>query len=762
MCQNILKRNNFLLFFFVFSSFLSCSSPKEGKGKRDAEIEVLIKKMSLKEKVGQMTQVTLDLICEGEIYAVPNPPKIDPKKLHKAVVEYGVGSILNCAGEAIEREKWLEIIGTIQKKATETKNKIPVLYGIDAIHGVNYTVGATMLPQQINLAATWNLNLAKKTGEITAYETRASGIPWNFSPVLDLGMDPRWPRFWETFGEDVHLVQSMGKAIIEGYQGANVGGENNVASCMKHFLGYSASRTGKDRVPAWIPERMMREYFLPSFKSAIDAGAKTLMVCSGEMNGIPVHTDKKILNDLLRGELGFQGLVVTDWEDIRYLTNRHFTQETYADAVYATIDAGVDMSMVPTSLDFADTLYALVQSGRISEERINESVRRILTLKKELGLFKNPYPAKKEQHEKFADANAKKESLTTALESMTLLKNANGILPLKKRKKVLVVGPAGHTMKALNGGWTETWQGLKDDRVESEDNTIFEAVQKIVGKANARFVKGTAFYKAEKGQSFSKDVAWADVVIACLGEDSYTEKMGDLTDLNLPEPQINVVTEVHKKGKPIVTVLIEGRPRIIRKIEPLSKAILMAYLPGNFGGDAVAMTLFGENNPSGKLPFTYPRYANSLENYYHKKTESLEVMQGSPEIHSKTSFDPQYEFGHGLSYTSFEYSNLELKKESVTQNDMVQAFVTVKNMGKRKGKEAILCFVSDVYASITPPAKRLRWFDKIELEPKEEKRVEIQIPVSELSFIGKDNKPVLEKGEFVLSVGNHKKSFHLK
>lgn len=714
----------------------------------DKKVDALIAKMTLEEKVGQMTEVTSDVVSKTK---APDH-ELDADKLKEAIMKYHVGSILNVTGHAYSREHWYDVISTIQKAAGQDRLKIPVIYGIDAIHGVTYTVGSTLFPQEIAVAATFNRDIAHKAGEITAYETRASYIPWNYSPVLDLGKSALWPRIYETFGEDPYLVKTMGAAIIKGYQGNNVGDKYHVAACMKHYLGYSFPLSGKDRTPAWIPDRYMREYFLPSFAEAVKAGAKTLMINSGEINGVPVHASKYLLTDVLRGELHFDGVAVTDWRDIQYLHDRHHVAATQKDAVMIAVNAGVDMSMVPYDYTFFTYLVELVKEGKVPMARINEAVHRILKVKYELGLFERPV-GNPDDYPKFGSEEYRMASVQAANEAITLLKNNNNVLPLKKDMKVLVTGPTANTMRSLDGGWSYTWQGDESDKFAANKNTILEAVQQKIGKNNVSYEAGAGFDSLQNIDEAVNAAKKADVIVLCLGELSYTENVGNIDDLNLPAAQIQLAQALAKTGKPVILVLAEGRPRIVTDAEKLSAATLMAYLPGNEGGDAIASVLFGDVNPSGKLPITYPRFTNALTNYYRKNLEN-----GNPD--DKHGYNPLYEFGTGLSYTTFSYANLHISKPELKDNETLTVTVDVKNTGQVEGKESVLLYTSQQYASIAPDTKRLRAYDKISLKPGETKTVSFKITPKDLAFVNDISKTVTEAGEFKIIVGDQTQSFN--
>lgn len=714
------------------------------------KVKDLMAKMTLEDKVGEMTQLSIDVLSEGSPYNLTEPHKLVEEKLKRVLVDLKVGSILNIGAHAFTRAHWKEIITTIQKVAMEEKSSgIPVLYGIDAIHGSNYTYGSTLFPQQIALAATWNTNLVEEVAEITAYETRASGIPWNFSPVLDVGRDPRWSRFWETFGEDVHLASEMGVAMTQGYQGNNIANRNRVAACMKHFLGYSFPLSGKDRTPAWIPERQLQEYFVPTFQAAIEAGAKTIMINSAEMNGIPVHCNPKILKDLLRNQLGFTGLAVTDWEDIGYLVKRHRVATDYKDAVRQAINAGIDMAMVPMDTRFPIILKELVEEGKVPMSRIDESVERILILKFELGLFENPY-FDFDSYDKFGSDKFTEVAYQAALECQTLLKNDDNVLPIAKNKRVLVTGITSNTMLALNGGWTRSWQGNEEKHYLDEKPTVLEAIKNKIGAENVVYENEQNLKKVKAAASL------VDIAVVCIGEMPYTEKPGDIDDLKLTKNHTDLVKAIAITGTPVVLVLVEGRPRIVREAESLTKAVLMSYLPGNEGGRAIADVLFGDYNPNGKLSMTYPKFSNSLVTYDHKWTDEFDRNFGW------NGFDPQWEFGHGLSYTSFKYSDLKVSSNILSDSEPVTISVVVTNNGKRDGKEVVQLYIADRVASITPPVKRLRGFKKIDLKAGESKTVDFKIGVNDLAFIGVDNQWITEPGHFNIEINKLRANLEYK
>lgn len=746
-----------------FQRTLRSAAPSRDHTQR---IEALLKRMTLEEKVGQMTQLAISMVCTGKDQDI----RIDPAKLEKAMVQYGVGSILNVADQALTVDKWQEIIRQIQEAATKkTRLGIPFIYGIDSIHGANYIQGATLFPQEIGMAATWNPELMKRGAEIAALETRAAGIPWSFSPVLDLGRQPLWPRFWETFGEDPYLASVMGVAFVRGMEGSEVASQDHVATSLKHYMGYSFPLTGRDRTPAWIPENFLREYFLPPFAAAIKAGARTIMVNSAEINGVPGHINHHILTEILRDELGFKGFVVSDWEDIKKLVTIWRVAPTEKEATRMAVIAGIDMSMVPNDYSFSDNLIALIKEGAVPQSRIDEAVRRILRVKFELGLFEKPMPDAALKS-KVGLSESRRASLQAAHESMTLLKNTNNLLPLSKNRKVLVTGPTADSLISLNNGWTYVWQGSEPSLYPKDRLTIRGAIEAKAGKANVSYVPGTSI-KMAAGPSNStptdvdaevdipaavRAAQAADVVVLCLGEGSYTETPGNITDLTLAEPQLKLAEAIQATGKPVVLVLVQGRPRIINRIVDKAGAILMAYNPGNEGGQAVADVLFGDFNPSGKLPFTYPRTPNGLINYDHKAFETEDTAFGN------VAFKPQFEFGEGLSYTTFAYRDLRLGQKMISGNEELSVGVTITNTGKRAGQEVVQVYVSDLVASLAPAVKRLKRFAKVYLEPGQSRTLTFKLRRDDLSFIGSNNKPVAEPGDFDVLVGGLKDRFTLK
>ncbi len=714
----------------------------------EKDIDQLLARMTLREKVGQMTQLTVQMITNGMDQSIT----IDPAKLQKAVVDYGVGSILNVHDEALPPAAWHKLLGEIQAAARRTRLQIPVLYGIDSIHGANYVQGATLFPQPLAMAATWDPPLLLEASRITAEETRAAGIPWSFSPVLDIGRQPLWPRLYETYGEDPHLAQTMGVAVVRGYQGDDPSDDRRIAACLKHYIGYSGPTTGHDRTPALIPENTLREYYLPTFRAAVQAGALSVMVNSGEVNGVPGHANRYLLTDVLRTELGFDGVVVSDWEDIKKLVTLHRVAATEKDATRMAVMAGIDMSMVPLDYSFADLLTQLVEEGSVPMTRIDEATRRILRMKYRLGLFERPSTDEK-LHARIGTGAARQVSLQAAREAITLLKNNGNVLPLHTGTRVLLTGPTADTLISLNNGWTYTWQGNRVATYPKDRPTLRQALQQRAGEQNFSYVPGVDFDKELDIAAARTAAENADVIVLALGESSYTETPGNINDLTLSEPQLRLAEAMTATGKPVVLVLIEGRPRIISRIADQVPAIVMAYNPSNEGGQAIANVLFGEVNPSGRLPITYPRNADSLFTYDRKESEVANGGRGS---------QPQFEFGAGLSYTTFAYSDLIVAPTVVEASGTVRVAVKVTNTGTRVGSEVVQVYLADLVASIAPPAKRLVRYARISLQPGKSELLAFTLDRNDLSFIGADNKPTLEPGDFEVSVGGMHLRFALK
>ncbi|MGD9265195.1 MAG: glycoside hydrolase family 3 N-terminal domain-containing protein [Lysobacterales bacterium] len=724
----------------------------------DARVAELLDAMTVEQKVGQMTQVTLGILIDKDI---KDDAVIVPEKLHEALHTYQVGSILNTASRPLSVAQWNDVIKTIQDKALETGHAIPVLYGIDSIHGANYVKGSTLFPHNIGMAATRNSGLAQQAARVTAMETRAAGIRWNFDPVFDLGVNPLWSRFPETFGEDSYLVQTLGIANVRGYNEDGLDAPTSVASCMKHYLGYSDPANGKDRTPAYIPDVVLWEKHLPPFAAAVKAGSPTIMINSASINGVPVHGSKRLLTDVLRGELGFEGLVVSDWQDVIRLHTRHRVAETPREAVRQAVEAGLDMSMVPHDYSFAEHLVDLVKSGEVSEERIDRSVAIILRLKMELGLFDNPYqePAAVQN---FGKPEYSDLALQAALESMTLLENRNDVLPLSKDAKVLLAGPAAMNLGPLHGSWSYTWQGDNENVYPESTKTLRDVFVERLGAAQVLTVAQKGFhadgnYDVEKLNSLASE---ADVIILALGERAYAESPGWTDDLNLAAEQKALAKAAAETGKPVVLVLVEGRPRIINDIVPLVDGILLAYQPGSRGADAIADVVFGDYNPAGVLPYSYPQFTGDIMPYDHGVL--AEIQQLKPAVITYGGYKPQWPFGHGLSYTTFEYSDLKLDRKVLGKGESLKVSVTVNNTGGRGGHHAVDLFVSDLYASISPAARKLRRYGKAYIEAGGAQTIEFELQTDDLSFVNLDLKRVVEPGEFRVSVGDLSDTFTFK
>ena len=724
------------------------------------KVDRLVAEMTLEEKVGQMTQITLDVIGKGDdVFGSYEPFELDPDMMKEAFQTYHIGSVLNTTNNrARTPEFWNDLIVELQDYVMEHHRlDIPLIYGIDMIHGASYVDGATLFPQQIGMAATWNPELVRRAGEITAYETRATGLTWTFSPVVDLGVDPRWPRHWETFGEDPHLASVLSYELIKGYEGEDndIGSPYHIASCPKHVFGYSHTLSGRDRTPAWIPESQLREYHLPPVKAAMDAGALNVMMNSGEINGIPFHANEYLITDVLKKEMDFEEFTLTDWRDIIYLHTRHRVASSYKEAVGIAINAGVDMSMVPYDFDFSRYLVELVNEGVVPMERIDDAARRILTVKVKMNLFEQPYTLL-EDYPDFASEEFRQASYQTALESITLLKNENDILPLDTGINVLIGGPAANTMRPLNGGWSYSWQGELVDEFTQDKLTIYDAFSEKLGAGNVTLYEGVrfnhdgAYYEefVDDLDEFRRKAEQADLIVLAVGENSYCEGVGDLQDLYLSDNQQELIRVAAGTGKPVLMVLVQGRPRLISKVEPLVPAVINTYLPSNYGAEALVSLVFGDANFSGRLPYTYPRYPNDLIPYYHKHTEH--VIEDGELV--GTPFNPQYEFGFGLSYSEFEYVSLTMDADSYGVDDTIDVTVEVRNTSDRDGKETVMLFSSQKYASITPPVKRLRAFEKVDIAAGETATVTFRVPVSQLAFVNNDNERIVEEGAFVLRV----------
>ena len=732
--------------------------------KIEAQVEQTLKKLTLEEKVGQMMELVTDLFGANDKNGVFY---IDEHKTDSILSRYKIGSILNapntCAPTAKQWEKYISQIQKISMK----RIGIPCVFGLDQNHGSTYTQDGTLFPQNINVAATFNREIARRSAEATAYETRAVSVPWTYSPTVDLGRDARWPRIWENFGEDCYLSSEMGSSMVRGFQGEDPNhiDQYHISACMKHFMGYGVPWTDKDRTPAYISPFDLREKHFAPFLAGLQAGALTVMVNSASVNGLPMHANKEFLTGWLKEQTGWDGVLVTDWADINNLYTREMVAKDKKDALRIAINAGIDMIMEPYSCDACGYLIELVKEGKIPMSRIDDACRRVLRMKYRLDLFKNP-TQKLKNYPKFGGEEFAKLALEGATESMVLLKNEGNILPLQHGKKILLTGPNANQMRCLDGGWSYTWQGHRTDEFAGKYNTIYEAFCNQYGKENVVLNQGVTYnetgkYWEENEPQIQGAVDAAknvDVIVACIGENSYTETPGNLTDLWLSENQRNLVKELAKTGKPVILVLNEGRPRLIADIEPLAQGIIDILIPGNMGGDALANLVSGKSNFSGKMPYTYPKEINSLANYDFKKSEEVGTMEGAYDYNAKIT--QQWGFGHGLSYTSYQYSNLKVSQSDFGHGDIIKVSVDVKNTGKVAGKESVLLFSSDLIASMLPDGRRLRAFDKIELQPGETKTVTFNLNADDLAFVGYDGKWVLEEGDFKLMIADQTVNIH--
>lgn len=732
--------------------------------KIEAQVEQTLKKLTLEEKIGQMMELVTDLFGANDKNGVFY---IDEHKTDSILSRYKIGSILNapntCAPTAKQWEKYISQIQKISMK----RIGIPCVFGLDQNHGSTYTQGGTLFPQNINVAATFNREIARRSAEATAYETRAVSVPWTYSPTVDLGRDARWPRIWENFGEDCYLSSEMGKEMVYGFQGEDPNNidQYHIATSMKHFMGYGVPWTGKDRTPAYISPADLREKHFAPFLAGLQAGALTVMVNSASVNGVPMHANKEFLTGWLKEETGWDGVLITDWADINNLYTREMVAKDKKDALRIAINAGIDMIMEPYSCDACGYLVELVKEGKIPMSRIDDACRRVLRMKYRLDLFKNP-TQKLKNYPKFGGEEFAKLALEGATESMVLLKNEGNILPLQHGKKILLTGPNANQMRCLNGGWSYTWQGHRADEFAGKYNTIYEAFCNEYGKENVILNQGVTYnekgkYWEENEPQIQEAVAAAkdaDVIVACIGENSYTETPGNLTDLWLSENQRNLVKALAQTGKPVILVLNEGRPRLIADIEPLAQGIINILIPGNMGGDALANLVSGKANFSGKMPYTYPKEINSLANYDFKKSEEVGTMEGAYDYNAKIT--QQWGFGYGLSYTSYKYSNLKVSQSDFRHGDIIKVSVDVKNTGKVAGKESVLLFSSDLIASIVPDGRRLRAFDKVELQPGETKTMTFELKADDLAFVGWNGKWRLEEGDFKLMIADQSADIH--
>lgn len=758
------------IFMLAFAYTSSANVPViKSDPKIEAQVEQTLKKLTLEEKIGQMMELVTDLFGANDKNGVFY---IDEHKTDSILSRYKIGSILNapntCAPTAKQWEKYISQIQKISMK----RIGVPCVFGLDQNHGSTYTQDGTLFPQNINVAATFNREIARRSAEATAYETRAVSVPWTYSPTVDLGRDARWPRIWENFGEDCYLSSEMGKEMVYGFQGEDPNNidQYHIATSMKHFMGYGVPWTGKDRTPAYISPADLREKHFAPFLAGLQAGALTVMVNSASVNGMPMHANKEILTGWLKEETGWDGVLITDWADINNLYTREMIAKDKKDALRIAINAGIDMIMEPYSCDACGYLIELVKEGKIPMSRIDDACRRVLRMKYRLDLFKNP-TQKLKNYPKFGGEEFAKLALEGATESMVLLKNeklqdGNPVLPLAKGKKILLTGPNANQMRCLDGGWSYTWQGHRTDEFAGKYNTIYEAFCNQYGKENVVLNQGVTYnetgkYWEENEPQIQGAVDAAknvDVIVACIGENSYTETPGNLTDLWLSENQRNLVKELSKTGKPVILVLNEGRPRLIADIEPLAQGIIDILIPGNMGGDALVNLVSGKSNFSGKMPYTYPKEINSLANYDFKKSEEVGTMEGAYDYNAKIT--QQWGFGHGLSYTSYQYSNLKVSQSDFRHGDIIKVSVDVKNTGKVAGKESVLLFSSDLIASMVPDGRRLRAFDKIELQPGETKTVTFDLKADDLAFVGYDGKWVLEEGDFKLMIADQSADIH--
>ena len=724
--------------------------------KIEKRVEQMLSRMTLEEKVGQMTELEIGVLghWEGDRFV------LDKDKLEKVFLQYKVGSILNSPGAIAQTpEWWQQTIRTMNEYSLKACS-IPCVYGLDQNHGCTYTLGGTMFPQNTNLGASFDPELAKLAATITAYETRAANCPWTYSPTVDLSRDARWPRVWENFGEDCLVNAVMGRAMVEGFQGPDPNhiDKYHIGTSIKHYMAYGTPRTGKDRTPAYVPEWELREKHFAPFKACVEAGATSVMVNSASINGVPMHVSAKYLTQWLKEETGWDGMIVTDWADIENLWKREKVAANKKEAICMAINAGIDMAMEPYNVDFCDLLIESVKEGRVPISRIDDAVRRILRMKYRMGLFDMPNTNIKD-YPKYGSAEHFKAAQDAAVQTMVLLKN-NGILPLSQGKKILVTGPNANSMRCLNGGWSYTWQGKDADKYASQHNTILEAMQQRFGAANIIYEPGVTYnndglYWEENEPQIERAVraaADADIILACVGENSYAETPGNLDDLALSANQRDLVKALAATGKPIVLVLSEGRPRLVSDIEPLANAVVDILLPGNEGGNALARLLAGDDNFSGRMPFTYPRHSASLTTYDYRVSEETGTMEGVYDYNAQV--DVQWPFGYGLSYTTFDYSNMRVDKTDFTAGDVLTISVDVKNTGRMAGKESVLLFSRDMVASLVPESRRLRAFTKVDLKPGEQRTVTFTLPADDLAFVGNDGKRHLEPGEFLLQIAD--------
>jgi beta-glucosidase len=768
------QKNTYVLQLLVWMLIIlgSPSMAQHFNSKLDEKIELkitqLLAKMTLEEKVGQTCQITLDAILKTDANGkIIEPITIDSTKLNEAILVYQIGSILNVSAHTLKVSEWEKLLQIINKPFVTQKTALPILYGIDAIHGMNYSIGGTLFPQEIGLAATWNPSLAREFGNVTAYEMRSCGIHWNFSPVLDLARQPLWSRFFETLGEDPYLVSQIGKNIINGYQGEDKVDSFHGAACLKHFVGYSMPTSGRDRTPALIPTKQMEELFLPPFKVGIDAGAMTLMINSGDVNGIPGHANYHLLTEVLKDRWGFKGFTVSDWEDFIMLQSVHNIAPDIQDAMVQAFNAGVDMSMVPYNPQYKTYCELMVKSlkeGKISQVRLDDAVRRILRVKMAVGLFEKNFNQNKD-YKQFGSLEAKKLAYQSAAESITLLKNKDNLLPLSPKTKVLVAGPTANNLTYLNGAWTHTWQGVDSIYNTKNCTTVLQAVEAKIGKENTLFAQGASLFLKDGWEAselvntadFKSKADQSDVIVLCLGELPATEKPGDIRSLNLLPAQMELAKLAYETNKPVILVMIEARPRIIHGIVEEASAIMQAYLPGDYGAKALVDILFGSVNPSGKLPYTYPKYDGVIEFYDHPKS-----VDRSGKTNQFNAYDPEWDFGFGLSYSDFKYQNLKLNKTSLNAvNDSIVVSVEITNNSARDGQEVVQLYLSDIVSSVVPAGKKLIGFQKIHLKGFETKKIDFILTIEDLKFVNNQGEWISESGIFEVKINQLNSRFEL-
>lgn len=717
----------------------------------EAGVQKILKGMTLEEKAGQMMQINVGSLLDYKTGS------FNEEAVETIFGKYKVGSILNTFFDAAKPAEYTaKMIAELQQKSMDLVG-IPMIYGMDMIHGASYLSDGILFPQEINIAATFQPEFARTMGEAMAYQTRAAMIPWVFSPVMDLSRDANWPRNWESYGEDPYLQSVMASTETRALQGddPNHIDKEHVAVSIKHYMAYGTPRTGKDRTPAIVSLSDLRDKFFAPFKASVEAGALTVMVNSASINGIPTHANRTLLTGWLKEGLDWDGMIITDWADIDNLYTREHIAKDKKDALRIGINAGIDMIMDPYDPSACDLICELVREGAIPQERVDDAVARVLRLKYRLGLFDEPV-WDVTGYDRFDSQEWKDASLQAAIESEVLLKN-DGVLPIAQGTRILVTGPNSDSMRPLNGGWTYTWQGSGAPFTDGF-HTIADALTAKFGSANVTCVPAMDYdpfnWQNEINVNIPAAVAAArsaDVVVACVGETTYCETVGNINDLNISANQAELVKALAATGKPVVLVLNEGRPRIVRGIEPLCAAVVDVILPGNYGGDALAELLCGDANFSGKLPFTYPKYPNSLHTYDYKVSENVSTMEGL--YNYDAVMDVQWPFASGMSYTTFEYSDLKASSDKFASGDVLSFDVTVTNTGSVAGKEAVLLYSSDMVASLIPDVRRLRAFTKVELQPGESRTITLTVNADDLAFVGSDGAWTLEEGDFRIGVG---------